>query len=251
MYTQDEQDGEKMNIYIYEHTEELYEQVAKKISNLIKTNPKAKLGLATGSTPIKVYEKLIEKYQSGDISFAEVSTFNLDEYVGLDSTHKQSYAYFMNDKFFSHIDIKKENTFIPSGIASNINKEMDSYDALLHKHKIDLQLLGIGSNGHIGFNEPGTSFNSRTHMITLNEQTRLDNARFFTHIDHVPEKAITMGIYSIMQAKEIILIATGDSKADAVKKMIKGPIDTSLPASVLQTHPRVHVFLDQLSAKEL
>lgn len=240
-----------MNIYIFESIDELYDKVAEKINDLIKKNPQAKLGLATGSTPIKVYEKLIEKFQSGEISFAEVSAFNLDEYVGLDATHPQSYAYFMNDKFFSHIDIKKENTFIPSGMTSNINKEMDNYDALLHKNRIDIQLLGIGSNGHIGFNEPGTSFNSRTHMITLDEQTRLDNARFFTHIDQVPKKAITMGIYSIMQAKEIILIATGSSKADAVKKMIKGPIDTMLPASVLQTHPRVHVFLDQLSAKEL
>jgi glucosamine-6-phosphate deaminase len=251
LYTQDKYDGEKMNIYIFENTEELYVKATEKMIDLIKNNPRARLGLATGSTPIKIYEKLIQKYQHNDISFAEVSTFNLDEYVGLEPSHPQSYAYFMNNQLFSKIDIKNENTHIPSGIASDIKKEIDRYDALLHKNRIDLQLLGIGTNGHIGFNEPGTSFNSRTHVITLDHQTRQDNARFFNSFDQVPEKAITMGISSIMQAKEIIMIATGASKAEAVKKMVKGPINPSLPASILQTHPRVHVFLDQLSAKEL
>ena len=241
----------KMNIYVYDNTEELYKNAANLIANLIKSNPNARLGLATGSTPIKVYEQLVNQCKRDELSFKNVNTFNLDEYIGLGTDHPQSYAYFMKDHLFSHIDIKKENIHIPSGIVSYINQEMRDYDTLLEQNPIDMQLLGIGSNGHIGFNEPGTPFDSKTHVITLDEQTRLDNARFFNTLDEVPKRAITMGISSIMQAKEIIIIATGAQKAEAIKKMIKGPVDVSLPASILQLHPKVHVFLDQQSAKEL
>lgn len=241
----------KMNIYVYDNTEELYKNAANLIANLIKSNPNARLGLATGSTPIKVYEQLVNQCKRDELSFKNVNTFNLDEYIGLGTDHPQSYAYFMKDHLFSHIDIKKENIHIPSGIVSDINQEMRDYDTLLEQNPIDMQLLGIGSNGHIGFNEPGTPFDSKTHVITLDEQTRLDNARFFNTLDEVPKRAITMGISSIMQAKEIIIIATGAQKAEAIKKMIKGPVDVSLPASILQLHPKVHVFLDQQSAKEL
>ncbi len=241
----------KMNIYVYNNTEELYKNAANLIANLIKSNPNTRLGLATGSTPIKVYDQLVNQCKRDELSFKNVNTFNLDEYIGLGTDHPQSYAYFMKDHLFSHIDIKKENIHIPSGIVSDINQEMRDYDTLLEQNPIDMQLLGIGSNGHIGFNEPGTPFDSKTHVITLDEQTRLDNARFFNTLDEVPKRAITMGISSIMQAKEIIIIATGAQKAEAIKKMIKGPVDVSLPASILQLHPKVHVFLDQQSAKEL
>jgi glucosamine-6-phosphate deaminase len=240
-----------MNIYVFEQLEDLYQAAAKRIIDKIKMNPYTTLGLATGSSPLGIYKKLIEGYINKEISFQNVKTFNLDEYVGLRPTHSQSYAYFMKKELFSNIDILEENTFIPSGAASNLESEIRYYDALLKKHKIDIQLLGIGRNGHIGFNEPGTPFISTTHIIELDPRTRNDNARFFKTPEEVPSKAITMGIYSIMQASEIILIATGSQKAYAVKEMIAGKIDSKLPASILQTHNNVHVYLDHLSSKEL
>lgn len=252
MYTQDDYAGEKlMNLYILNDVEEIYTRVSEKIANLILNNPKAHLGLATGSTPIGVYRKLIEKHQNEGISFKQVKTFNLDEYIGLPANHPQSYAYFMSRNLFSHVDIEKENTHIPSGNVHNIQNEIKRYDTLLNQNRIDIQLLGLGTNGHIGFNEPGTSFTSTTHIIKLDQSTRQANARFFKDLAEVPTEAITMGIHTIMKAKEIILIATGETKADAVKKMITGPIDESLPASILQTHPNVHIYLDRSSAKEL
>jgi len=240
-----------MNIYVFEQLEDLYQAATKRIIDKIKTKPGTTLGLATGSTPLGIYKKFIESYRNKEVSFQSVKTLNLDEYVGLGPTHPQSYAYFMKKELFSHIDIREENIFIPSGTASNLEIETQRYDDLLKKHTIDIQLLGIGGNGHIGFNEPGTPFTSTTHFIELDPRTRNDNARFFKKPEEVPSKAITMGIHSIMQASEIIMIATGSQKAYAVKEMIRGKIDSKLPASILQTHNNVHVYLDRLSSKEL
>ncbi len=240
-----------MNIHIFDHEEQLYKEAARRIIDLVQDRPKAVLGLATGSSPLGVYKELIKSYQSHHVSFEHVTTFNLDEYVGLSSDHPQSYRSFMNRELFNHLNIHLKNTFIPSGDSINIHNEPDRYNALLSNYQIDLQLLGIGTNGHIGFNEPGTPFDLLTHVVTLDSRTRTDNARFFHHLDQVPTQAITMGIQSIMNAKEIVLIATGEKKASAVKAMIRGPIDPMLPASILQNHPNVHIYLNHQSAKDL
>ncbi len=240
-----------MNIHIFDHEEQLYKEAARRIIDLVQDRPKAILGLATGSSPLGVYKELIKSYNNHHVTFEHVTTFNLDEYVGLSDDHPQSYRYFMNKELFSHLNINLKNTFIPSGDPKHIQHETDRYNTLLSSYQIDLQLLGIGTNGHIGFNEPGTPFDLLTHVVTLDERTRLDNARFFNHLDQVPTQAITMGIQSIMNAKEIVLIATGEKKASAVKAMIRGPIDPSLPASILQKHPNVHIYLNHQSAKDL
>ena len=240
-----------MNIHIFDHEKQLYQESARRIIDLVLDHPSAVLGFATGSSPLGVYKELIKSYQSHHVSFKNVMAFNLDEYVGLPSDHPQSYRSFMRVQLFHHLDICINNTYIPSGEVTDLHQETTRYDNLLSKYPIDLQLLGIGTNGHIGFNEPGTPFTLKTHVVDLDPRTRKDNARFFAHIDLVPTQAITMGIDSIMQAKEIVLIATGEKKASAVKAMIRGPIDPMLPASILQKHPNVHIYLDHLSAKDL
>jgi len=240
-----------MHIHQYQDVSLLYQDAANHFIDLISRNKKVVLGLATGSTPIKIYEQLIENHRNGIISFSLVKTFNLDEYVGLDSLHPQSFAYFMNEHLFKWIDIDKNNTHIPNGTAKDLEKECKQYTKLIKKDPIDIQILGIGSNGHIAFNEPGTPFDSETHIIELDLKTRIDNARFFNHLNDVPTQAITMGIKDIMQAKKIVLIAIGKNKANAVKNMVHGKVDPLCPASILQLHPNVHLFLDSESASEL
>ncbi len=220
------------------------------VKKVLCEKPDCTLGLATGSSPLPLYREMIRAYKDG-LSYRNVTTYNLDEYVGLPKTHDQSYYYFMHKNLFSEIDLPEENTHIPDGTAPDMEKECARYSALLSAAKIDLQVLGIGGNGHIAFNEPGTPFTSKTHTVTLTEKTVLDNARFFDKIEDVPRTAVTMGIGEILKAKKILLIATGKNKADAVYKMIKGPVDVSCPASSLRDHPDVTVVLDEQAAAKL
>ena len=209
----------------------------------------ATLGLATGSTPVGLYKLMIADYEAGKISYKDVTSINLDEYVGLPVTHPESYRAFMNRNLFDHIDIKKENTHVPDGLNPDLAAAADAYTAYIAAHPVDVQILGIGSNGHIAFNEPGTPFDSHTHVVTLKEGTRKDNARFFDNdIDKVPTHAVTMGLKDIISAKFIILLASGAGKAGAVNAMINGPVSEDCPASILQTHPNVLVVTDEAAA---
>ncbi len=234
-----------MKIYIASE-KEIARMAAQRYVQLINDKPIAILGGATGSTPIPLYKELAKQCKAGNVSFKNVKTFNLDEYVGLEGTHDQSYRYFMNNRLFKHIDIDIENTHVPSGIDT---KDPAKYDEeIAAAGGIDLQLLGIGVDGHIGFNEPGTKFDSLTHVVKLEQNTREVNSRFFNSIDEVPTHAVTMGIKTVMNARGIILIATGKSKAEIVKQFIEGPVTTKVPASILQLHPFVEVYLDQEAA---
>ena len=216
---------------------------------LLKRKPNAILGGATGSTPLGLYAELIRLNKAGEISFKDASSFNLDEYVGLDGTHDQSYRYFMDHNLFDHIDIDKSRTRVPSGIDVS---DPAAYDKeIAAAGGVDLQLLGIGNNGHIGFNEPGTPFGSLTHIVELTESTREANKRFFKSIDEVPTHAVTMGVKTVMQARSIILMAIGPAKAPIMKEMLQGPVTEKVPASVLQLHPNVTVYMDYEAAKLL
>ena len=188
---------------------------------------------------------LIKAYNDGQISFKDVQTYNLDEYCGIDINHPQSYYYFMHDNLFNHVDIKEENVHIPSARGENIAKQCEDYNNALHSVEIDIQLLGIGSNGHIAFNEPGTSFEQETFIVELTDKTRQDNKRFFNSIDEVPTHAMTMGIKNIMQAKSIVMLISGASKKETVEKLLKGPITESFPASILHNHQDVTVIIDE------
>ena len=216
---------------------------------LLKRKPNAVLGGATGSTPLGLYAELVRLNKAGEISFKDASSFNLDEYVGLDGTHDQSYRYFMDHNLFDHINIDKSRTRVPSGIdvsdPAAYDKEIEAAGG------VDLQLLGIGNNGHIGFNEPGTPFGSLTHIVELTESTREANKRFFKSIDEVPTHAVTMGVKTVMQARSIILMAIGPAKAPIMKEMLQGPVTENVPASVLQLHPDVTVYMDYEAAKLL
>lgn len=240
-----------MKVFIYDTKEDLFKDLAKKYSEEIKKNPKINLGLATGSTPVPLYEELIKDHKENKTSYKDVKTFNLDEYIGLPEGHEQSYRTFMNNIFFNHIDINLENTNIPSGSVKDLAMEAFRYDKLLEKNQIDIQLLGIGTNAHIGFNEPGSKFDSNTIVVDLAQETRDANVRFFDNMDEVPTTAITMGIGSILKAKKIILVATGESKAEAIKNTIEGPITTDVPASILQAHENVEIYLDKGASKLL
>ncbi|HCK88048.1 MAG TPA: glucosamine-6-phosphate deaminase [Erysipelotrichaceae bacterium] len=210
------------------------------------------LGLATGSSPIGLYKKMIADHNTNGTSYAKAITFNLDEYIGIPASHEQSYRSFMHENLFDHIDIPEENIYIPRGDGEDHAADCAAYEAELAKYHIDLQILGIGSDGHIGFNEPGTSFDSLTHVTDLAEQTRKDNARFFDDdIGQVPSQAVTMGLASIMKARKILVIACGANKAEAVYGMIKGPQSEECPASILQSHDDVTVILDKEAAVRL
>lgn len=235
-------------IHEFKDYETLSQKAAEIVLEKIKQE-KVVLGLATGSSPEGLYRNLVKAHQSG-ISFKHVVTFNLDEYVGIDQNHPQSYYTFMHEKLFKHVDVLSANIHIPSGTGS-METVTEQYEALLKDHPQDIQVLGIGSNGHIGFNEPGTSFDSSCHIVRLKKQTRVDNARFFDSIDSVPSFAITMGIQDIMRAKEILLIATGEKKAQAIYDLVKGEINEDIPCTILQKHPKVIVLVDELAGKLL
>lgn len=235
-----------MNIYTFRDEEQFVQTAANQISSLLHTNPRATLGLATGSTPVGLYAKLIEMNRQGLVSFAQTTTYNLDEYVGLPENHPESYRTFMNEKFFNHVDIQMERTHVPNGNAADPEAECLNYDKMLEEFgPVDLQLLGLGHNGHIGFNEPGESLSGGTHVVELQEKTRNANARFFPSLDDVPTHAITMGVATILKARQILLLVRGEDKAEIVHRALKGPITTECPASLLQCHPNVVVLLDQ------
>lgn len=226
-----------------------YADMSRKAANIISAQvimkPDCVLGLATGSTPIGVYSQLIEWYEKGDIDFAQVRTVNLDEYRGLPKDNVQSYAYFMKKHLFEQINIQLFNTNIPNGLAVDGEAECRKYDKIIEKlGGIDLQLLGLGHDGHIGFNEPGEAFEKRTHLATLNRETIQANQRFFEREEDVPTQAITMGIKSIMQAKKILLIVSGKDKAQILQKALEGPVTPLVPASILQLHNDVTVVAD-------
>ncbi len=239
-----------MKVIVTENYEEMSKKAAEIITELVKNNPNAILGLATGSSPIGTYKQMAVDCKNG-VSYKNVQTVNLDEYVGLTADHDQSYAYFMRTNLFDHLDIDQKNTNLPCGSAPDVKAECDRYNALLEEMKQDVQVLGIGSNGHIGFNEPGTSFDSVTHLVDLTESTIKDNSRMFASIDEVPRQALSMGIKNIMQAKSIIMVVSGKNKAEAVRRMVKGEITPDCPASVLQLHPFVTVVCDKDAASLL
>jgi len=228
--------------------DELSLEGTKIVGEFIKNNPQATLGLATGSSPIGLYQNLIKMFQNKEISFKEIKTYNLDEYCGLPKSHPESYYSFMYRNLFSHVDIKDENIHIPSSEGEDMQKNCDDYNRLLHQTTIDLQLLGIGGNGHIGFNEPGTPFDRETFLVKLAERTRQDNKMFFKENEEVPRYAITMGIKNIMEAKKIVMLISGKSKAEAVKRLLSGEITTDFPASILHKHPDVTVIIDEPAA---
>lgn len=234
---------------IVDSAENIAAMAAQQYVDLLKRKPNAILGGATGSTPLGLYAELVRLNKAGEISFKDASSFNLDEYVGLDGTHDQSYRYFMDHNLFDHIDIDKARTRVPSGIDTS---DPAAYDKeIAAAGGVDLQLLGIGNNGHIGFNEPGTPFGSLTHIVELTESTREANKRFFASIDEVPTHAVTMGVKTVMQARSIILMAIGAAKAPIMKEMLQGPVTEKVPASVLQLHPDVTVYMDYEAAKLL
>jgi len=234
-----------MNILQFPTDAELNEAGAGIITGLVQTKPNAVLGLATGSTPIGIYKEMIRTFRKNMVSYKQATTFNLDEYVGLPASDPQSYAYYMKEHLFGHIDVSPERTHIPDGTAADPEAECARYDALLEAHgQIDLQILGLGHNGHIGFNEPDHSLIRGTHVVKLSDQTREANARFFESPDRVPTHAITMGVGTILKAKMILLVVKGADKADIVHRALTGEITTECPASLLQTHPHLVVLLD-------
>ncbi|MDD5091848.1 MAG: glucosamine-6-phosphate deaminase [Candidatus Wallbacteria bacterium] len=241
-----------MEIIILETSAQVAERGAQIVCELVRKQPDSVLGLATGSTPMALYERLIEKHKTNGVSFSSVTTFNLDEYVGLDPQHPQSYRYFMNKNLFEHIDIKPQNTHIPPGNLDNPLAAGPQYeDQIRQAGGIDLQILGIGANGHIGFNEPTSSLGSRTRIKTLTKKTIDDNSRFFAQDEFQPYLAVTMGIATIMESKRIILLATGWKKAEAVAETVEGPVCALCPASALQWHPCTSMILDTAAASLL
>ena len=215
------------------------------MAEVIKSRPDAIIGLATGSTPLNMYSELVRMYREGILSFKGVRSVNLDEYVGLAPTHNQSYAYFMRNNLFDHVNIDQANCNIPSGLTKDPEAECAAYDKLIGELHTDLQLLGMGPNGHIGFNEPDEVFFPATHCVKLAESTIDANQRFFASRDDVPRQAYTMGIWGIMQAKKVLMVVNGKNKAEAVKAMFTGPIDPKVPASILQLHPDCTIVADE------
>ena len=241
-----------MKIYVTEDYQSMSRKAANILSAQVILNPTCVLGLATGSSPVGMYKQLIEWYKRGDVDFSEVRTVNLDEYVGLAPDHDQSYRYFMQSNFFDHINIKPENTNLPNGQAADLAAECKRYNQVIHSQGgIDMQLLGMGHNGHIGFNEPSDTFDLETHVVDLTERTIEANARFFATPNEVPRQALTMGIKTIMQARRILVVVSGEDKADIVKEAFSGPITPQVPASILQLHPYVTLVGDKAALSKL
>jgi glucosamine-6-phosphate deaminase len=241
-----------MEVIIRDTYEEMSRAAAKVVAQTLNTKPNAVLGMATGSTPLGVYKELVRMHKEESLDFLQVTTFNLDEYVGLPVTHPQSYHYFMHENFFKHVNIPRQNVHIPSGTTSNYEAFCQWYEErIVESGGIDLQILGIGSDGHIAFNEPTSSLQSRTRLKTLAKSTIDDNARFFKKRADVPIYAITMGVGTILETRKIILLASGKSKAKAVAAAVEGPVTSMITASALQHHPNVLVFLDEDAASEL
>ena len=241
-----------MKIYMTEDYQTMSRKAANILSAQIILKPNSVLGLATGSTPVGMYKQLVTWYEKGDLDFAEIKTVNLDEYVGLEPTHEQSYRYFMQEHLFDHVNINPANTNVPDGLAADPQAECRWYNQVIRQvGGIDIQVLGMGRNGHIGFNEPGDAFELETHVVDLTESTIEANARFFASRDDVPRQAMSMGIKSIMMAKKILLMVSGEEKADAVKRAFIGPVTPQVPASILQLHPYVTLVGDKAALGKL
>ena len=233
--------------------EEDYEAMSKKAALLVASQVRLKassvLGLATGSTPLGMYDELIKMYNKNELDFSKVKTFNLDEYCSLPADNPQSYHYYMDDNFFDYVNIQEENINLLDGMTEDVKKECIEYDMKIKRAGgIDLQILGIGPNGHIGFNEPGEKLNVKTHLVDLAEETIEANSRFFDSKEDVPKKAITMGIATILKSNRIILLANGKNKAKAIKETVSGNLTTKVPSSLLQTHPEVTIIVDEEAA---
>lgn len=241
-----------MRIIIADDYQEMSRRAAAMVSSQVILKHDSVLGLATGDTPLGMYKELIKLYENKEVDFFDVSTFNLDEYYKLSIENKQSYYYYMNHNFFRHINVKKENTHILNGMAKDITAECRNYDQQIKNDGgIDIQVLGIGANGHIGFNEPDVNFEAETHLVKLDEMTIEANSRFFSSKDEVPTTAISMGIKTIMQSRRVILLASGAGKADAIYKTVNGKICPELPASILQLHPDATIIIDKNAGKLL
>ncbi len=222
------------------------------VADLVRRQPSAVLGLSTGRTPLRLYAELIRLHRDEGLSLAEVTTFNLDEYVGLEATHPQSYSRFMDENLFDHIDIDREHTNVPNGVADDLLAECRRYEAAIAAAGgIDLQVLGIGRNGHIGFNEPTGSLGSRTWIKILAEQTLVDNSAVFGDVESIPRQAITMGIGTILDTRHTVLLAFGEAKAGAVADAVEGPVAAICPASALQLHPRATLVIDEAASAQL
>ncbi|MFW6381079.1 MAG: glucosamine-6-phosphate deaminase [Bacillota bacterium] len=238
-----------MRVIIEKDYQQLSKKAALLVASQVRLRPDSVLGLATGSTPLGMYDELINMYERDEIDFSQVITFNLDEYYQLPPDNPRSYSYYMQENLFKHINIKPENTHIPRGMADNIEQEVQRYDQAINRvGGIDMQVLGIGPNGHIGFNEPDDRLNVQTHMVNLTEETIEANSRFFEAREQVPRQAITMGIATILKAGRILLLASGRNKARVIRESISGYVSTRVPASLLQTHPEVTVIIDEEAA---
>jgi|SRR5690625_588680 len=241
-----------MNVVKVKNYDEMSEKACELIITKLKGIEKPVLGLATGSTPEGFYDRLIEAYEQGDITFENTTTFNLDEYVGLAKDDPQSYHYYMYNRLFKHIDLKEENAHLPKGDAANLKEECERYEQLIKASGgVDIQLLGLGTNGHIAFNEPGTSFESRTQVVNLTESTIEANSRFFENKDDVPTEAVTMGIGSILESDEIIMLVSGENKSEALAQIINGEITEDNPATVLQKHKNVTIIADEAALRKV
>ena len=240
-----------MKVIIAENYDDMSVKAYEIMKEVLTSKDQAVMALATGSTPIGLYKNMIADNKAGAVSYKNVKSVNLDEYVGQGVGDEQSYVEFMRNNLFNHIDIDLANTDLPNGKAADLQAECDRYNAKLASLSVDVQILGIGSNGHIGFNEPNTAFGSVTHVVDLTENTIKDNARFFNSIDEVPTQALSMGIKNVMNAKSIILLASGANKADAIKATLEGPVTEAMPASVLQLHPNCYFVIDKAAASKL
>ncbi len=241
-----------MEIIIQPSPEAACRYVAGRIASLLAAKPATVLGLATGSTPVGVYRELIQLHQRGEADFSQAAAFNLDEYLGLSPEHPASYRHFMQENLFRQVNFDPARTFIPSGTTSDVTAACAEYEARIKEYGgIDLQLLGIGGDGHIGFNEPSSSLSSRTRLKTLTPRTREDNARFFSRLEEVPHHVLTMGVGTIMEAREIFLLAFGEGKADAIAATVEGPVTANVPASVLQFHQTAKIVIDEAAAAKL
>lgn len=241
-----------MKVLVVKNYDEMSKVAAKELAEVISKKPEATLGLATGGTPVGMYKELIDMHKNGELDFSKVTTVNLDEYVGLSGEHDQSYRYFMDSNLFNHVNIRKEYTYVPNGLAEDMHQECVNYDKRIEElGGIDVQVLGIGSNGHIGFNEPSDTLSLGTHVTNLAESTIEANSRYFTSKEEVPTKALTMGLGAIMKAKKILLMVSGEAKAEIMDKVVNGKITTQVPASFLQMHKDVVLIIDENAARKI
>lgn len=234
--------------YVFPSPQAIGQYVSDLLIKQIQTKPNSVLGLATGSTMLPVYRQFVAALEQGAVDASSITTFNLDEYLDLAPEHTESYHYFMQEHLFRHLSLPSAQVHLPNGQAQDMTQECRHYSESIESQGLDVQLLGIGTNGHIGFNEPYTSFDSRTHVVELSENTRVDNSRFFKDITEMPTHAITMGLADIMSAKQVVLVATGKHKAEVMAKLFNSPVSEAMPASILKQHGRVQILLDEEAA---